>query len=60
MFFECSLSSFEGVDIGRKGHLKLLVISTLTDIYIFDMDYFGINGFRWGLASVLGELILLF
>ena len=52
--------SFEGVNIGRKGHLKLLVILTMTDVYIFDMDYFGINGFRWGLASVLGELIKLF
>ena len=47
--------SFEGVNIGRKGHLKLLVISTFNDVYMFDMDYFGINGFRWGLASVLGN-----
>ena len=38
--------------MGRKGHLKLLVILTMTDVYIFDMDYFSINGFRWGLSTV--------
>ena len=49
--------SLEGVDLGRKGELKFLVISTETVVYVFDMEYFGVNAFKWGLYSVLGELI---
>lgn len=52
-----SLFSLEGWNLGRKGELKFLVISTETEVFIFDMAYFGVNAFKWGLYSVLGELV---
>ena len=52
-----SLYSIEGMDLGRKGELKFLVISTKSVVYVFDMEYFGVNAFKWGLYSVLGELL---
>ena len=52
-----SLFSIEGMDLGRKGELKFLVISTESEVYVLDMEYFGVNAFKWGLYSVLGELI---
>ena len=54
-----SLFSLEGSEIGRKGELKFLVISTETEVFIFDMEYFGVNAFKWGLYSVLGKLIFI-
>ena len=55
-----SLFSLEGLDIGRKGELKFLVISTEKEVFIFDIEYFGVNAFKWGLYSVLGKMILPF
>ena len=48
------------MDLGRKGQLKFLVIATETVVFVFDMEYFGVNAFKWGLYSVLGELMHLF
>ena len=45
------------MNLGRLGELRFLVISTETEVYVFDMNYFGVNAFKWGLYSVLGELI---
>ena len=56
---KCSLFSLEGLNIGRKGELKFLVISTDTEVFIFDIEYFGVNAFKWGLYSVLGKLIFI-
>ena len=53
------LFSLEGSEIGRKGELKFLVISTETEVFIFDMEYFGVNAFKWGLYSVLGKMIFI-
>ena len=54
---KCSFFSLEGLNIGRKGELKFLVISTDTEVFIFDIEYFGVNAFKWGLYSVLDNLI---
>ena len=40
--------------VGRFGKLRYLSLSTRKDVFIFDMSYFGVDGFRWGLSSVLG------
>ena len=50
-----SLFILEGLDIGRKGELKFLVIST-KQVFIFNMEYFGNNAFKW---EVLGKLIFI-
>ena len=34
------------MNIGRKGELKFLVISTDTEVFIFDIEYFGVNAFK--------------
>ena len=49
--------SLEGWNLGRKGELKFLVISSETEVFVFDLAYFGVNAFKWGMYSVLGELI---
>ena len=43
---KCSIFSLEGLNIGRKGELKFLVISTDTEVFIFDIEYFGVNAFK--------------
>lgn len=48
----------EGAEDGRFGKLLYLSLSTRKDVFIFDMSYFGVDGFRWGLSSVLGMLLL--
>ena len=45
--------------VGRFGKLRYLSLSTRKDVFIFDMSYFGVDGFRWGLSSVLGILAVI-
>ena len=44
-----------GADLGRKRELKFLVISTESEVYVFNMEYFGVSAFKRGLYSVLGN-----
>ena len=39
--------------------MKYLVLSTLTEVFVFDVERFGINLFRWGMYSILGEICVI-
>ena len=47
------------IGVSYEGHkaseMKYLVISTPSDVHVFDVEAFGRNLFRWGLYSVLGN-----
>jgi len=45
--------SMEGQVLGRNGKTSLLVISSLEEVFVFDLLNMGENAFKWGLYSVL-------
>ena len=45
--------SMEGQVLGRNGKTSLLVISSLEEVFIFDLLAMGVNAFKWGLYLVL-------
>ena len=56
------LFSFEGWNLrkkGRAGELMFQVISTETEVFVFDMEYFGVTSqyLQMDLYGVLGELV---
>ena len=59
VFLLDNLSSEVSVRDWKEEDLKFLVISTETEVFIFDMEYFGVNAFKWGLYSVLGKMIFI-
>lgn len=47
--------SCEGKLVGRDGRLGLLVLSSLQDVVVFDIRQLGLNGFKYGLTTVLSN-----
>ena len=47
--------SMEGDNLGRNGKSSLMVISSNEEVFMFDLLRMGVNAFKWGLYSVLGD-----
>ena len=45
--------SCEGKLVRRDGRLELLVLSSLQDVVVFDIRQLGLDGFKYGLTTVL-------
>ena len=42
-----------GEAVGREGVLSLLVLATARDVFVFDLQLLGTEGFQYGLWAVL-------
>ena len=51
----CIGVSMEGDLLGRNGKSSLLVISSEEEVFMFDLLKMGVNAFKWGLYSILGD-----